>query len=161
MLFTNLFIGIFLLIASITDLKKTKVKNKLIVLGFIYAIIQPFVFNIEFNIYFAILSAILYFLILFFIPSAIGLNPFMHAGDVKLFMVLSLVLGWKHTLLIFAISIFISLVYVMIFQNKKFKDAVINLHISYKFKTFSFVNESRNKILFAIYIFIAYLFSII
>lgn len=95
---------IFLIIASHTDIKLNKIKNKYILI----AIVLGFSINfIQFG-----LSGLLIAVIGFIIPLAIGyplfLLGFIPAGDVKMFIAIGVINGINNLNSIFIITLFIS-----------------------------------------------------
>lgn len=116
---------IMLMFAVINDIKTKTIKNiipmSFLLIGIIFNI---FIHNA--NIVLSIIISFLYFFLLYYIPKSVNIHEFMGAGDIKIYMVISFLMGWKFSLYSFVYSIFIGAVILLLLNIKRYKEVGFN-----------------------------------
>jgi len=115
---------IMLVIATINDLISRKIKN---IIPVTFILIGLFMNTPEDSLK-ALLFSIVLFIILFAVPRTLKINEFMGAGDIKLYMAVSFIMGWHFTLYAFTYSIFAGAVILPLLNIKRLKEIVKNLY---------------------------------
>lgn len=132
---------IMLIFAMINDFKSNTIKNIIPSIGIILGFICSFFLN-DNSIPFIILTCIIYFLLLFYLPRAIGITEFLGAGDIKIYMAITFLMGYKFSLYSFIYSIFIGCIFLIILNIKRTKDISMNI-----FSFFALSKENTSKII--------------
>ena len=146
---------IMLTVAVINDYKKRKVKNVIPAIMIILGIATNIFYCRDVNLLHSLLISVLYFFCLFFIPRVFHINEFMGAGDIKLLMAISFLLGWKFSLYTFLYSVMIGTVILMILNLRRAKEIGLNVLMFFMSKGKWYIDESQEKTnMFTIYILI-------
>lgn len=141
--------GLMLVLATINDVINRKIKN---IIPMTFIIIGLFTSKPTESI-FALLFSIALFIVLYAIPKTIGINEFMGAGDVKLYMAISFIMGWHFTLYTLIYSIFIGMFFLLIINAKRIKEIIKNVYYYTATKGKWHIDEKQEKTnIFAPYI---------
>ena len=141
--------GAMLILATINDIISRKIKN---IIPFSFMIIGLIINSPTQSFFSCIMSAALFF-VLYAIPNIIGINEFMGAGDVKLYMAMSYLMGWHFTLYAFVYSIFIGAFILGIINFKRILEISKNVYYYLTSKGKWHIDEKQEKTnIFAPYI---------
>lgn len=144
----------FLSLAIINDYRERKIKN-IIPLSMILTGIGFSLYFQDINLLHSFIISLAFFFFLFFLPRAFNIQEMMGAGDVKLYMGISFLLGWKFSLYAFIYSIFIGVIGLIIINIKRIKEISINIMMFFLKKGKWSIDESQEKTnMFAVYIFL-------
>lgn len=142
---------IMLVIATINDLINRKIKN---IIPFTFIFIGIFM-NTPENSLKAFLFSLLLFIVLFAVPRTLKINEFMGAGDIKLYMAVSFIMGWHFALYAFVYSIFVGAVILPLINIKRMKEIIKNVYFFVTSKGKWNITETQEKTnIFAPYILI-------
>ena len=130
--------------ATINDIMTKKIKNIIPVLGIIAGIILNIITK-EINLFYSIILACAYFFFLFFLPRIFGIKEFLGAGDVKIYMMISFLMGWKFSIYTFIYSIFLGTIFLMLLNFKRIKSIYNNIFLFFSLKNKSIINEVKEK----------------
>lgn len=137
----NFGIGLILLVIStIMDIRKRTIKNIIPLIGIILGLIMSILFS-EVSIFESIIVTVIYFLLLFCLPRMLGAAEFIGAGDIKLYMAVSFLMGWKFSFYTLIFSLLIGTVFLIIINFKRIKNIVFNVLLF-----FNSNKESKNII---------------
>ena len=131
---------VFLLIATLQDLKKREVLDWLNYGLFSYAVLYRLGASVVSNDYNILFDGFLGFLFALSVSALFFYTGQWGGGDAKLLMALGTLLGWSYYLLAFTVSIFVMgtlfgllfTFYLAIKNKKKFAYEFLNLHKKYK-----------------------------
>jgi prepilin peptidase CpaA len=136
---------VMLSIATINDYKERKVKNIIPAIMIVLGIIANMFFYQDVNLLHSLLISFLYFFSLFFIPRLFHINEFMGAGDIKLLMATSFLLGWKFSLYTFLYSVIIGSIILVILNLRRIREIGLNIAMFFISKGKWLIDESQNK----------------
>lgn len=132
-------------IATINDYKERKVKNIIPAIMIVLGIIANMFFYQDVNLLHSLLISFVYFFSLFFIPRLFHINEFMGAGDIKLLMATSFLLGWKFSLYTFLYSVIIGSIILVILNLRRIREIGLNIAMFFISKGKWLIDESQNK----------------
>ena len=145
---------LMLIIATTNDYKKRQVKNVIPLVMIIAGIIMNLYYK-DINLLYSFLSSIIYFFCLFFIPRLLHINEFIGAGDIKLYMAISFLLGWQFSFYTFLYSLIVGIVILIILNLRRIKEIGLNVSMFFMNKGKWEIDESQEKTnMFTIYILI-------
>lgn len=136
---------VMLSIATINDYKERKVKNIIPAIMIVLGIIANIFLYQDVNLLHSLLISFLYFFSLFFIPRLFHINEFMGAGDIKLLMATSFLLGWKFSLYTFLYSVIIGSIILVILNLRRIREIGLNIAMFFISKGKWLIDESQNK----------------
>ncbi len=136
---------VMLSFATINDYKERKVKNIIPAIMIVLGIIANMFFYQDVNLLYSSLISFLYFFSLFFIPRLFHINEFMGAGDIKLLMATSFLLGWKFSLYTFLYSVIIGSIILVILNLRRIREIGLNIAMFFISKGKWLIDESQNK----------------
>lgn len=136
---------VMLSIATINDYKERKVKNIIPAIMIVLGIIANIFLYQDVNLLHSLLISFLYFFSLFFIPRLFHINEFMGAGDIKLLMATSFLLGWKFSLYTFLYSVIIGSIILVILNLRRIREIGLNIGMFFISKGKWLIDESQNK----------------
>lgn len=136
---------VMLSIATINDYKERKVKNIIPAIMIVLGIIVNMFLYQDVNLLHSLLISFLYFFSLFFIPRLFHINEFMGAGDIKLLMATSFLLGWKFSLYTFLYSVIIGSIILVILNLRRIREIGLNIGMFFISKGKWLIDESQNK----------------
>lgn len=136
---------VMLSIATINDYKERKVKNIIPAIMIVLGIIANMFLYQDVNLLHSLLISFLYFFSLFFIPRLFHINEFMGAGDIKLLMATSFLLGWKFSLYTFLYSVIIGSIILVILNLRRIREIGLNIAMFFINKGKWLIDESQNK----------------
>lgn len=136
---------VMLSIATINDYKERKVKNIIPAIMIVLGIIANMFLYQDVNLLHSLLISFLYFFSLFFIPRLFHINEFMGAGDIKLLMATSFLLGWKFSLYTFLYSVIIGSIILVILNLRRIREIGLNIAMFFISKGKWLIDESQNK----------------
>ena len=136
---------VMLSIATINDYKERKVKNIIPAIMIVLGIIANMFLYQDVNLLHSLLISFLYFFSLFFIPRLFHINEFMGAGDIKLLMATSFILGWKFSLYTFLYSVIIGSIILVILNLRRIREIGLNIAMFFISKGKWLIDESQNK----------------
>lgn len=160
----RLIIAIVLLaVAVINDYKQRTVKNVIPAIMIASGIIiNIFIIKHDVNLLYSLLASVLYFFCLFFLPRLFHINEFMGAGDIKLFIGLSFLLGWKYSAYTFIYSLIVGSIMLIILNLRRIKEIGFNVIMFFMHKGKWEIDESQEKTnMFTIYILIGLIMQFI
>jgi len=153
---------VMLSIATINDYKERKVKNIIPAIMIVLGIIVNMFFYQDVNLLHSLLTSFVYFFSLFFIPRLFHINEFMGAGDIKLLMATSFLLGWKFSFYTFLYSVIIGSIMLIILNLRRIKEIGFNVVMFFMNKGKWEIDESQEKTnMFTIYILIGLIMQFI
>ena len=159
-----IFLLIIVLFAVINDFRTKKIKNFIPIMGVLIGIIIN-LFTRDVNFLYSFAISLIYFIFLYYFPKKIKIKSLLGAGDIKLYMVASFILGWKFSLDVFVFSVIIGSLFLILLNIKRIKKIKFNvaMFLSSKGK-YRFEEKEDLTNIFTPYIFIgsilAYLFSV-
>lgn len=136
---------VMLSIAAINDYKERKVKNIIPAIMIVLGIIANIFLYQDVNLLHSLLISFLYFFSLFFVPRLFHINEFMGAGDIKLLMATSFLLGWKFSLYTFLYSVIIGSIILVILNLRRIREIGLNIAMFFISKGKWLIDESQNK----------------
>ena len=136
---------VMLSIATINDYRERKVKNIIPAIMIVLGIIVNMFFYQDVNLLHSLLISFVYFFSLFFIPRLFHINEFMGAGDIKLLMATSFLLGWKFSLYTFLYSVIIGSIILVILNLRRIREIGLNIAMFFISKGKWLIDESQNK----------------
>lgn len=136
---------VMLSIATINDYKERKVKNIIPAIMIVLGIIANIFLYQDVNLLHSLLISFFYFFSLFFIPRLFHINEFMGAGDIKLLMATSFLLGWKFSLYTFLYSVIIGSIILVILNLRRIREVGLNIAMFFISKGKWLIDESQNK----------------
>lgn len=143
-----------MIISVINDYKTRRIKNVVPTIMIITGIGLNFIYQ-DINILFSLLISIAYFICLFFIPRVFRINEFMGAGDIKLYMAISFLMGWKFSLYVFLYSIFIGAIILLILNLRRVREIGLNIIMFFALRGKWEIDEAQEKTnMFTVYILI-------
>lgn len=116
---------VMLIVSIVNDYRNRKIKNIIPLTGIVLGIILNLFYK-DTNILLSLLISAIYFIFLYFIPHSFNINEVMGAGDIKLYMAISFLMGWKFSIYSFIYSIGIGAVLLCILNYKRIKEILIN-----------------------------------
>lgn len=116
-----------LIFAIKNDLKDNSIKNIIPLIGSVLGGILT-IFNSN-NLIISIITCIILFFVLFAIPRMLNITEFMGAGDIKIYMAIILLMGYKFGIYSFIYSIFIGMFFLLILNANRFKEIFQNIFI--------------------------------
>ena len=121
---------LMLILAVTNDIRSKKIKN---IIPFSFMIIGIIInlINNDINLFYSLILNIIYFTVLFAIPRIINVTEFLGAGDIKIYMAISFLLGSKFSFYTFLNSLFIGSVLLTILNIKRIKEVFMNLYYFY------------------------------
>lgn len=137
-----LFTIIMLFFAIKNDLKNNTIKNIIPFLGLIIGVILSIFNN---NLFINVIICFLFFFLLFAIPRLIGITEFMGAGDIKLYMAITFLMGYKFSIYSFIYSIFVGLIFLSILNIKRIKEVFFNIGLFFVSDKKEMANIIDNK----------------
>lgn len=146
--------SLMLVFAIKNDIKDNSIKNIIPFCGGLLGIVLSFFYPN--NLLINIITCFLFFLFLFAIPRLVGITEFMGAGDIKIYMALILLMGYKVGVYTFIYSIFIGAIFLLILNFKRLKDIFQNVYSFFKIdkKITTKIIDSKKPNIFSPYIFI-------
>jgi Flp pilus assembly protein protease CpaA len=147
---------VMLIVSIYSDRKTNLIKNVIpltgIILGFVCSM-----FNNN-NIIHSFLMGLVLFLLLFFIPRLLHLNEFMGAGDVKLFMAITFLMGSKVLVYTFLYFAFIGCACLLVLNRRRIDYIFMNVfHLFKNRKLYSEVIDSQSPNILSPYIFLGFI----
>lgn len=145
---------IMLTFAMINDFKSNTIKNIIPLTGLIGGIVLS-IFTKN-SLLISVATCIAFFIVLFYIPRKIGITEFIGAGDIKLYMALTFLLGTKFSIYTFLYSIVIGTIFLLVINFKRFKNIYFNIlsfFVVNKQSTAKIIDNNKANI-FSPYIFI-------
>lgn len=129
----SIFITILMMVFAIkNDIKDNSIKNVIPAIGCLCGIILS-IFTISFNnIAINLLVCVLFFFLLFAIPRIVGITEFMGAGDIKIYMAIILLMGYKFGIYCFIYSIFIGSIFLLILNISRLNEIFKNIFLFFK-----------------------------
>ncbi|QUH22021.1 prepilin peptidase [Alkaliphilus sp. B6464] len=122
-----------MILAVINDFKTRQIKNFIplifVIIGTIYSVV-----NNPLNLVYSFATSILLFIVLFYIPRKFNINEFLGAGDIKIYMAITFLMGWNFTLYTFVYSIFIGTIFLILLNFKRLKSILYNAFFFFTFK---------------------------
>lgn len=154
---------VLLIIAVINDYKKRTVKNVIPVIMIASGIIiNIFIIKHDVNLLYSLLASALYFFCLFFLPRLFHINEFMGAGDIKLLIGISFLLGWKYSAYAFIYSLAVGSIMLIILNLRRIKEIGFNVVMFFMHKGKWEIDESQEKTnMFTIYILVGLIMQFI
>lgn len=148
---------ILVCLSIINDFKTRKIKNIIpftfIIIGIIYSIITN-----PINIFYSFITSFVLFYTLYYIPRKVNIKEFMGAGDIKIYIAICFLMGWKFTLYTFIYSVFVGAVFLILLNFKRIKKILINVFFFFHFKGKWHITEKfENTNIFSPYILIGLL----
>lgn len=151
---------IMLLLAMYSDIKTHLIKNVVPLTGIILGCICS-LFNHN-NILYSFLTSVMLFIILFFIPRLLKLNEFMGAGDIKIFMAISFIMGPKILLYTFVYFAFIGFPCLLFLNRKRIDYVFMNtIHVFKNRKLYSEIIDNQTPNIFSPYILVGFIVTYI
>lgn len=146
---------IMMIFATINDLKNKNIKNIIPMCGILVGLILSF-FNKN-NILYDFIASFVYFFLLFYIPRSLNVKEFLGAGDIKLYIAITFLMGTKYSIYTFIYSIFIGCFCLLVINLKRIKEIIQNVSIFFLVdkQTTSKIIDKGNPNIFAIYILIS------
>lgn len=159
MKFEFLILIIITLFAVYTDYKTHTIKNKLCGLGMLLGIILSF-FN-DTNCLISLCVCICYFILLFYIPRKMEITEFIGAGDIKLYMVITLLMGYKFSIYTFVYATILGALFISLLNIKRIRDILDNVNFFFLIdkKLIKDKIDSQKSNIFSPYILIAILIT--
>ena len=121
-----IFMIAMLSIAVINDYKKRQIKNIIPLIMIVAGVATNFYYK-DINLLHSFVLSVLYFFFLFFIPRLFHIKEFMGAGDIKLYMAISFISGWKFSLYAFLYSLIIGVIILIILNLRRIKEIGLNV----------------------------------
>lgn len=134
---------LMMIFAVINDVRTKQIKNIIPSSFFIISIILNIFFK-NINFLYSFLLSLSYFIILYYIPKSFNIEDFMGAGDIKLYMVISFLLGWKSSIYIFIYSIILGSLLILILNISRLKNISLNVTLFFS----GVLSGSENKVFF-------------
>lgn len=132
---------IMLLFAVRNDLRTKKIKNVIPFSGIILGTLLS-LFNGN-NIKISLFVSFMYFFVLFFLPRFLSINDFLGAGDIKIYMAITMLMGYKVSIYTFTYSMGIACVCLLALNIKRIKTILTNILLFLRHrKVYSKVIES-------------------
>lgn len=145
---------IMLIFASINDFRSKTIKN-IIPFSFMIIAIVLNMFTHSVNMFYSFIACILMFLFLFAVPRKLNIVDFMGAGDIKLYMVIALFMGWKFSFYCILYSGIVGSIILIIINYKRYYEIVMNVFFFLsKFGKWKINEESKKKDIFSPFILI-------
>lgn len=117
---------LLLIWAVVNDYKNRTIKNVIPLCMAVSGILLNFYYK-DINLLFSLLLSVVYFIFLFFVPRLFHINEFMGAGDIKLYMAISFLMGWKFSFYSFVYSVLIGAVILCILNLRRLKEIGFNV----------------------------------
>lgn len=152
---------VMLLFAIRNDVKDKLIKNKIPFWGGSIGIILSFIYPNQLII--NLVVCILFFFCLFAIPRLIGISEFMGAGDIKIYMAITLLLGYEYGVYSFIYSIFVGVIVLIILNLNRLKEVFQNIFLFFNSnkKSMAKLIDSKDSNIFSPYILIGVIITFI
>lgn len=135
---------VMLVLAIINDYRSRKIKNVIPFSAILVGIVLNLFYK-DINMLFSLFISIAYFFFLYFIPRTFRINEFMGAGDIKLYMAVSFLMGWKFSLYSFLYSIAVGAVILFLLNLRRVREIVLNTVMFFFFRGKWEIDESEEK----------------